>query len=224
MIIFDNSRRSQPGAVGESLSDVKDDAVHGAKTAKRAVKQAAKSVGRGALRMLAKLGKKAWRGLRGSTINSPFLKQNQKALRPSCQIDIQRIFGLLHAKAVIEANKLLQGVDGVVENTAAAGNDPENVVFHSAGEHMITARAKDKGGEIPRKDASAAIRKYVEIFCGKDVANDLEDDQIFPLPADGGAPVVTESSAFELTFTDYLAGCRGRKFLAEAEGEGSGGE
>ena len=157
--------------------------------------------------------------------------QNEKALRSVCAIDLQRIFALLHAKAFDEASKLLKNVGGVIENTAADGNDPENVVFHSAGEHMITARAEDEGGKIPKKDAIAAIKKYVGTFCGEDVVKKLDDNKdILPLPDEsggdgggeegaGGTDVdleTNEGRAFDMTFTRYLAESAGWDILVEA--------
>jgi hypothetical protein len=78
---------------------------------------------------------------------------NEKALTPVCSVHVQKIFALLHAKAVMEAEKA--GVK--IENTAADGNDPKNAVFHSAGEHMIVARNAKEGEKIQKDAAFKAI-------------------------------------------------------------------
>ena len=68
---------------------------------------------------------------------------NQGALEAVCTISVQKIFALLHAKAVLAANAVLAKANAVIENTAADGNSAKEAVFHSAGEHMIVARLKD---------------------------------------------------------------------------------
>lgn len=77
-------------------------------------------------------------------------------------------------------------------------------MFHSAGEHMITARSSEEDGKIPKKDAAEAIREYVKLFCGEDVAKGIKDDEIFPLPEGGGEGAVAEQKSFDITFTRFL--------------------
>lgn len=163
--------------------------------------------------------------------------KNQPQPQPVCEVDVQKIFAMLHATAVLEANKLLEKEKGVVENTAANGNDPKKAIFHSAGEHMITARARDEGGRISREAATAALKKYVGIFCGEDVAKGLKDDEIIPLPEDNGHETVaqqdtkqeiegkvSESLAFSMTFSQYLSESVPRwRMMFEYEGEDRGG-
>ena len=77
--------------------------------------------------------------------NGPLNEANEKSLMPSgIVIDVQKIFALLHAKAIVEADKIGAKADPALEiqNTAAEGADPGSAVFHSAGEHMILAKAK----------------------------------------------------------------------------------
>ena len=77
--------------------------------------------------------------------NRPLNEANEKSLMPSgIVIDVQKIFALLHAKAIVEADKIGAKDDPAfeIQNTAAEGNDPKSAVFHSAGEHMILAKAK----------------------------------------------------------------------------------
>lgn len=77
---------------------------------------------------------------------------------------------------------------------------------------MITARAKEEGGTVEKEKAVAAIRKYIEIFCGSDVAKGLGDKDFHELqPQEGekptaGEPEVTtaESTAFNMIFSEYL--------------------
>ena len=126
---------------------------------------------------------------------------NEKALTPVCSVHVQKIFALLHAKAVQAA--AAKGVQ--IENTAADGNDPKNAVFHSAGEHMVVARSPKEGEQIEKKVAFEGIKEYIKVFCGEDVAKSLKEDECFALTNDEAGTEVSEAVAGDHIFSRYLA-------------------
>jgi len=141
---------------------------------------------------------------------------NEKALTPVCTVQVQKIFALLHAKAVAAADA--KGV--LIENTAADGNDAKTAVFHSAGEHMIVARSKKDGEKISKTLALDGIKEYIGVFCGEDVKKALKDDECFPLPEGGtedGPGEVSESII--PSFSMFLSESTGLKFITEADDE-----
>ena len=138
---------------------------------------------------------------------------NEKALTPVCSVHVQKIFALLHAKAVQAAEA--KGVK--IENTAADGNDPKNAVFHSAGEHMVVARSQKEGEQIEKKLAFEGITEYIKVFCGEDVAKSLKEDECFPLTDDdkGSATEVSEAVDGDHIFSRYLAENADMKYVVE---------
>ena len=140
---------------------------------------------------------------------------------------------MLHAQAVKAAES--KGV--IIENTAADGNDAKTAVFHSAGEHMIVARAKADGEKIDKKTAVEGIREYVKVFCGEDVSKGLKDDEFFELPSSeseaeagaegssGGTDAEDEEVSESIpSFSMFLSESTGINVIAEADGDEDDGD
>ena len=142
---------------------------------------------------------------------------NEKALTPVCSVHVQKIFALLHAKAVQAAEA--KGV--IIENTAADGNDPKNAVFHSAGEHMVVARSKKEGEQIENKAAFDGITEYIKVFCGEDVAKSLKEDECFALKNDEAETEVSEAVDGDHIFKRYLIEKLKQKYIIEDSADDS---
>lgn len=94
------------------------------------------------------------------------------AQKPIIDIDINEIFYKLHEVALEQAKAASPDID--IQNL---GVDDKAKNYEGTGDFMIVARAKDEQKGIPDKSEFVkTIKKYVEFFVGKDIADKVKDD------------------------------------------------
>lgn len=131
-------------------------------------------------------------------------------------ININNIFYQLHEAAVEQAQTAAP--DLVFYNTGV-DEEKQDPAFMGSGQYFVCAAAKDEKSivnGINKSAVFAAIKKYVEFFCGIESANVIKEDQLEPIevgqkikrkrsnPEDGEEENVDESLAWKHSLLDRL--------------------
>lgn len=132
-------------------------------------------------------------------------------------ININNIFYQLHEAAVEQAQTAAP--DLVFYNTGV-DEEKQDPAFMGSGQYFVCAAAKDEksilDNGIDKSAVFAAIKKYVEFFCGTESANAIKEDQLEPIevgqkikrkrsnPEDGEEENVDESLAWKHSLLDRL--------------------
>lgn len=132
-------------------------------------------------------------------------------------ININNIFYQLHEAAVEQAQTAAP--DLVFYNTGV-DEEKQEPAFMGSGQYFVCAAAKDEKSVpdtgIDKSAVFAAIKKYVEFFCGAESANAIKEDQLEPIevgqkikrkrsnPEDGEEENVDESLAWKHSLLDRL--------------------
>ena len=142
--------------------------------------------------------------------------------KPVIDIDINEIFYKLHEVALEQAKKVSPDID--IQNL---GVDDKAKNYEGAGEFLIVTRAKDEQKNIPDKSKFVdVIKKYVEFFVGKEIADKVQDNDCQPIEVqiqkeslvDARRPMV-ESLFLKEDKTELLTVGYALPYVTEIEGQ-----
>ena len=103
-------------------------------------------------------------------------------VKPACEVHGGNLFVQLHFKAI---EKLPNSGQVDLINTVVTSKDESSATFSGCGRHMVAVQAADEESPINKEEAFKAIKAYLGVMFGQDIANNFTIDDVSTLLADG---------------------------------------